>query len=175
MRTPTHSKSTLERRSHESERTGAQWSGGERICDICWVRSDTDGYMRKQWFACDVCLRCNEQGIRPFYGYSSELSEDDEPTTQVALQYGDDGAECWLEAPGVAACDVDVDQGPGSHDHDERDRNTKPTTEILGGAPVHAEEEQEATVEHCNELAAIGVALAKSATLLPEVRTRDPR
>ena len=77
----TYSEATLERRSHESERTAAQWSGGERICDICWVRSDTGGYMRKQWFACDVCLRCNEQGIRPFYGYSSELSEDDEPVT----------------------------------------------------------------------------------------------
>ena len=71
----------------------------------------------------------------------------------------------------MAGCDVDVDQGPGSHDDDERDRNTKLTTEILGGASEHAEEEQEATFEHCNELAAIGVALAKSAKLLPEVRT----
>ena len=118
-----YSKATLERRSHESERTGAQWSGGERICDICWVRSDTDGYMRKQWFACDVCLRCNEQGIRPFYGYSSERSEVDEPTTQVELPYWDDAAECWLEAPGVAACDVDGDQGRGPHDDNGRDRN----------------------------------------------------
>ena len=169
-----YSKATLERRSQESERTGAQWSGGERICDICWVRSDTDGYMRKQWFACDVCLRCNEQGIRPFYGYSSELSEDDEPKTQVELPYWDDAAECWLEAPGVAACDVDVDQGPGSHDDDERARNKKMTTEIPGGASEHAEDEEEATLEHCDELAAMGVALAKSANLLPEVRTREP-
>ena len=120
-------------------------------------------------------LRCNEQGIRPFYGYSSELSEDDEPTTQVELPYWDDAAACWLEAPDVAACDVDVDQGPGSHDGDERDRNTQLTTQIPGGASEHAEAEQEATLEQCNELAAIGVALAKSAKLLPEVRTRDPR
>jgi len=93
----------------------------------------------------------------------------------VELPYGDDAAECWLEAPGVAACGVDVDQGPGSHDDDKRDRNKNMTTEILGGASEHAEEEEEATFEHCDELAAIGVALAKSANLLPEVRTRDPR
>ena len=129
-----YSKGTLGRRPHESARTGAQWSGGERICDICWVRSDIDGDIRKHWFACDVCLRCNEQGVRRFYGYSSELSEDREPKTQVELPYWDDAAECWLEAPGVAACDVDVDQGPGSHDDDERDRNKKMTTEIAGAA-----------------------------------------
>ena len=73
----------------------------------------------------------------------------------------------------MAACDVDVDQGPGSHDDDERDRNTQLTTEILGRVSEHAEEEQVTTFEHCNELAAIGVALAKSANLLPEVRARD--
>ena len=97
------------------------------------------------------CLRCNEQGIRPLYGYSSELSEDDEPATQVELPYRDDAAEGWVEAPCVAACDVDADQGPGSHDDDERDRNTSLTTDILGCASDHAEEEQEATFEHCNE------------------------
>ena len=74
----------------------------------------------------------------------------------------------------MAACDVDVDQGPGSHDDDERDRNTNLTTDILGGASEHAEKEQEATFEHCNELAAIGIALGKNANLLPEVRTQDP-
>ena len=100
----------------------------------------------------------NAHAYSKIYGYSSELSEDDEPKTQVELPYWDDAAECWLEAPGVAACDVDVDQGPGSHDDDERDRNKNMTTEIPGGASEHAEDGGEATLEHCNELATMGVA-----------------